>query len=97
MASSVSSERAFSQGGITIRKHRSRLKGDIVEGLQVLKCSYKKDLIFRVPEPSSLTEQELIGDMLLNEEAADTQQDIEAWDDILDDSIFDDPDNFEPL
>ena len=44
-----------------------------------------------------MTEQELIGDMLLNEEAADTQQDIEAWDDILDDSIFDDPDNFEPL
>ena len=97
MASSVSSERAFSQGGITIRKHPSWLKGDIVEGLQVLKCSYKKDLIFRVPEPSSLTEQELIGDMLLNEEAADTQQDIEAWDEILDDSIFDDPDNFEPL
>ena len=97
MASSVSSERAFSQGGITISKHRSRLKGDIVEGLQVLKCSYKKDLIFRLPEPSSMMEQELVDNILLNEEFADTPQDIEAWDEILDDSIFDNPDNFEPL
>ena len=97
MASSVSSERAFSQGGITISKHCSRLKGDIVEGLQVLKCSYKKDLIFRLPEPSSMMEQELVDNILLNEEFADTPQDIEAWDEILDDSIFDNPDNFEPL
>ena len=29
MSSSVSSERAFSQGGITTSKRRSRLKGDI--------------------------------------------------------------------
>jgi hypothetical protein len=39
MASSVSSERAFSQGGITISKRRSSLKGDIVEALQCIKCA----------------------------------------------------------
>ncbi|KIJ35874.1 hypothetical protein M422DRAFT_103474, partial [Sphaerobolus stellatus SS14] len=37
MASSVSSERAFSAAGITITKRRNRLKGDIVEALQVVK------------------------------------------------------------
>jgi hypothetical protein len=47
MASSVSSERAFSSAGITISKRRSRLKGDIVEALQFLKCLLRKDLIFR--------------------------------------------------
>jgi len=39
MSSSVSSERAFSQGGITISKRRSCLKGDIVEALQCIKCA----------------------------------------------------------
>ena len=39
MSSSVSSERAFSQGGITISKWRNRLKGDIVEMLQCVKCA----------------------------------------------------------
>jgi hypothetical protein len=46
MASSVSSERAFSAAGITISKRRSRLKADIVEALQFLKCLYRRDLIF---------------------------------------------------
>ena len=47
MASSVSSERAFSSAGITISKHRNHLKGDIVEALQCLKCMIRKNLIFR--------------------------------------------------
>ena len=47
MASSVSSERAFSSAGITISKRRSRLKGDIVEALQFLKCLIRRDLVFR--------------------------------------------------
>jgi hypothetical protein len=50
MASSVSSERAFSSAGITISKRRNRLKGDIVEALQFLKCLIRRDLFFRVPE-----------------------------------------------
>lgn len=58
MASSVSSERAFSQGGITVSKRRSRLKGDVVEALQVYKCSLRNDLIFQEPGPSSTTEIE---------------------------------------
>jgi hypothetical protein len=57
MAASVSSERAFSQGGITISKRRNRLKGDIVEALQCVKCSLRNELIFREPGPSSLTEE----------------------------------------
>jgi hypothetical protein len=55
MASSVSSERAFSSAGITISKRRNRLHADIVEALQVLKCMFHHGLIFREQE-SSLTE-----------------------------------------
>ena len=56
MSSSVSSERAFSQGGITISKHRNRLKGDIVEALQGLKSGIKKDIFLREPEVLSMSE-----------------------------------------
>ncbi|KIK81928.1 hypothetical protein PAXRUDRAFT_65288, partial [Paxillus rubicundulus Ve08.2h10] len=37
MATSVSSEQAFSSAGIMIGKHCSQLTGDIVEALQCLK------------------------------------------------------------
>lgn len=47
MASSVSSEHAFSAAGITISKHRNRLKGDIVEALQFLKCLQHKNSLFQ--------------------------------------------------
>jgi hypothetical protein len=62
MVSSVSSEQAFSQGGITISKHRSRLKGDVVEALQCVKCSIRNDLIFCAPAPLSALKAELGGD-----------------------------------
>ncbi|KAJ7639920.1 hypothetical protein B0H17DRAFT_1216745 [Mycena rosella] len=40
-------KRAFSAGGITISKRRNRLKGDIVEALQVLKSLIKvKDMLY---------------------------------------------------
>jgi hAT family C-terminal dimerisation region len=58
MSSSVSSERAFSQGGITISKRQNRLKGDIVEALQCVKCAIRHDLLFRAPAPSSVLEVE---------------------------------------
>jgi hAT family protein len=58
MSSSVSSERAFSQGGITISKCRNCLKGDIVEALQCIKCAIRHDLLFREPAPSSIFEAE---------------------------------------
>jgi hypothetical protein len=57
MASSVSSERAFSSAGITLSKRRNRLQADIVEALQFLKCIYHCDLIFR--EVCTLEEEEL--------------------------------------
>jgi len=62
MSSSVSSERAFSQGGITISKRRNRLKGDIVEALQCVKCAIRHDLLFQEPGPSSILEVEVNND-----------------------------------
>ena len=56
MSSSVSSERAFSQGGLTISKCRSCLKGDVVEALQCIKCAIRHDLLFKEPGPSSILE-----------------------------------------
>lgn len=56
MASSVSSERAFSSAGLTVTKLRNRLKGDIVEATQTLKFAIRTDLLVRAPEPSSSLE-----------------------------------------
>ena len=61
MASSVSSERPFSSAGITISKRRNRLKPDIVEALQCLKCLYKNDFIFHDMLLSSTVEKDLDG------------------------------------
>jgi hypothetical protein len=93
MSSSVSSERAFSQGGITISKCRSRLKGDIVEALQCLKCAIRHDLLFREPAPSSVLEgkesdnQELgdAGDGGESGEESDVEEidGSESWDGLL--------------
>ncbi|KAI9507557.1 hypothetical protein F5148DRAFT_969950, partial [Russula earlei] len=58
MSSSVLSECAFLQGGITISKCHSRLKGDIVEALQCIKCAIRCDLLFQEPTPSSTLELE---------------------------------------
>lgn len=64
MASSVSSERAFSSAGITLSKRRNRLKGDIVEALQFMKCLFNQHLLFR--EVCTVAEEELILDETLN-------------------------------
>ena len=56
MASSVSSERAFSSAGITICKQRNCLDADIVEALQCLKALIQQDLMVR--EVASLTDDE---------------------------------------
>jgi hypothetical protein len=90
MASSVSSERAFSQGGLTITKRRNRLKGDIVEALQCLKCAIRHDLLFRTPAPSSITETELN-----DEDGEDDREgsEGEGWDELL----TDDEDDMESI
>lgn len=87
MSSSVSSERAFSQGGITVSKRRNRLKGDIVEALQCVKCAIRHDLLFREPGPSSIIEKEVYDQSEDGEDGEDDEDDGEVsetgWDDIL--------------
>ena len=87
MASSVSSERAFSSAGITISKRRNRLKADIVEALQCLKCLYHHDLLFReVIHPSSI-EAELdsieVVDVDIDSQEAFSQAEEFSWSDLL--------------
>ena len=79
MASSISSERAFSAAGITISKRRNRLKGDIVEALQCLKCLYRQDLIFH--EVITCSEEEDVLDEVLPKISGSS--DGFAWDQIL--------------
>jgi hypothetical protein len=91
MSTSVSSERAFSQGGITISKHRSCLKGDIVEALQCIKCAIRHDLLFREPAPSSTSELECDEESVDHDvvegdsQDAEEESDVEglSWDELL--------------
>ncbi len=86
MASSMSSERAFSSAGITIRKRRNRLKGDIVEALQFLKFAIRRDLIFQEPDPLSRTEG-------VGEGEDDSESHVEEtlpWDSLLDEEHLSD-------
>jgi len=91
MGSSVSSERAFSSA-ITISKRRNRLKADIVEALQFLKCLIRRDLIFQEPPPTSVLELDLeVGDDDGNPDWID--EDPSSWDSLVidvEDSDFDD-------
>lgn len=91
MASSVSSERVFSSAGITVSKRRNRLKGDIVEALQALKCMIHKDLLFR-EEPSASAE---LDELDSDSEDADGKPPDEADDEVgWDDCVLDlDPDS----
>ncbi len=101
MSSSVSSERAFSQGRITISKRRSRLKGDIVEALQCIKCAIRHDLLFRERAPSSISEAVETSDQEPDRDDAGTGGDLEeksddedvSWDGLL----IEDEDNDDEL
>ncbi|KAF7346742.1 putative AC transposase [Mycena sanguinolenta] len=89
MASSVSSERAFSSAGITISKRRNRLKGDIVEALQCLKSFIHRDILFR---ESVIFKEGEDDDLEAGEESrTDTSKQPTSWDILIDD----DPDNYE--
>lgn len=64
MSSSVSSEHAFSSAGLTVTDRRNRLKGDIMEALQVMKAVFKgsgdvmKDIGITLEEELLLIAQE---------------------------------------
>ncbi|KAG6815500.1 hypothetical protein H0H87_001248, partial [Tephrocybe sp. NHM501043] len=85
MASSVSSEHTFFQGGLTVTMHHNHLKGDIVEALQSLKYAIQHDLLFREPRPSTLNEYD--DDEIMQQ--VEKQQEP-GWDELLSD---DDDDN----
>jgi len=91
MASSVSSERAFSAAGITISKRRNRLQGDIVEALECVKCLLHQDLLFREVLNLAQVETELEG-VVIDEElprASDavSKGDEFSWDSLLVDEV----------
>ena len=88
MAASVSSERAFSQGGITVTKRRNWLKGNIVEALQCVKCAVRHDLLYREPGPSSILEAEVNDDGQCSDDSDNGDNDgdgfeVEGWNDLL--------------
>jgi hypothetical protein len=89
MSSSVSSERAFSQGGLTITKSRNRLKGNIVEALQCIKCAIRHDLLFWECAPSSLVEADLANDES-GGDGSDGEASKAGWDEKLIDKEGDD-------
>ena len=93
MASSVSSEWAFSAAGITIGKRRNRLKGDVVEALQCLKCLIHHDLLFRDVVVATDLEIDLECDIINREPSDSAETVIEAdkfsWDKVLDDNVED--------
>jgi hypothetical protein len=82
MSTSVSSERAFSAAGITISKCRNRLRGDIVEALQFLKCFFRRDLLFQ-EDPSIASETALDEQATL---AGDSNEIKEGWDEEMEDT-----------
>lgn len=89
MASSVSSERAFSAAGITISKRRNRLKGDIVEALQVLKLMIHNELLFREAPVSTELEEDMDAADIIDEDedAAETvaKGNEFSWDQLIED------------
>jgi len=93
MASSVSSERAFSSTGITISKRHSRLKSDIVEALQFIKCIYCRELLFREELSTALEAEESFEDL---DDTVRGMEDKKGWDglvgDLQDDKGFQDVD-----
>jgi hypothetical protein len=83
MVSSVSSERPFSAGGITITCRCNRLKGDIVEALQVVKCAIRTELLVQPAMPCSAVEQAIEESVAAEETMADEVAELIKGDDFL--------------
>ena len=93
MASSVSSERAFSSAGITISKRHNQLKADIVEALECLKCMFNHGLLFREVVAMGDLEQELEAaptDCPMDFDEVVAEANEFSWDQLLDDDDDDD-------
>ncbi|KAG2097411.1 hypothetical protein BD769DRAFT_1394522 [Suillus cothurnatus] len=87
----------FSQGGITVTKQQNRLKGDIIEALQIVKCSIQHNLLFRELGLSSLMKLEELNDAELeagsdSKAAGDDGDDEDSWD-VMPDDAEDDADD----
>jgi len=67
MALSVSSKKVFSGSAITLTRHQNRLKGYIVEALQVVKCIIRTNLLV-CPEMLSSGWEENLKDIMDKEE-----------------------------
>jgi hypothetical protein len=85
MSSSVSSERAFSGGGITLTDCCNRLKGDIVEALQIVKCAIQKDLLMQPPMPTLVLKEELENEDELEDAYYDDEKDTALEVDLVSD------------
>lgn len=85
MASSVSSERAFSSAGITISKRRNRLGADIIEALQGMKSLYRRDTLFREVITADLELAEDGDNALSVNESATSRGDEDpgSWDELV--------------
>ena len=70
-----------------ISECKSRLKADIVEALQYLKCAIRQDLLFKEPGPLSITEALLDCD---NESGEEEGGDDHVWENLLVDGDEDD-------
>ena len=91
MASSVSSERAFSAAGITISKRRNRLQGDIVEAIEVNKSLKHRNLLFREVLDMEQVEKEL-ENHVIDEEIGQSAEAVSLgdrfnWDSISGDDV----------
>ena len=88
MASSISSEHAFSAAGITISERRNQLQGDIVEAIKVNKSLKHRNLLFREVLNMEQVERDLedaVIDEIVGESAeAVSLGDRFSWDDDVD-------------
>ena len=87
MASSVSSEWAFSAVGITISKRCNRLQGDIVEAIKCIKCLLHHDLLFREVLNMAQLELELEG-LVFDEELGMSTDVVSQGDEFSWDQLF---------
>ena len=81
MASSVSSERVFSQAGLLITKRRTLLKADIIEAIQMVEYRLKEGTCLELQDASPSLDVEATIDALEQEEL-ELQRELEVPQDL---------------